>query len=47
MAKPIKATPSLNKEESEEFIREMVKTEKQTKPTKTEQFFIDAICGKG
>ena len=44
MAKPIRATPKLNKKESEEFILNMIKVEKSRKPNKHEKFFIDAIC---
>lgn len=43
MAKPIRATPSLNLFESERFIENMKKVEKRRKPNKIEEFFISQI----
>jgi len=42
MAKPIKATPTLNLAESRCFVQEMRATEKR-KINRTEQFFVDAL----
>lgn len=42
MAKPIKATPKLNSEESNLFIKQMLLVEKR-KANKFEQFFIDSL----
>jgi len=46
MAKPIRATPTLNQKESFEFVKRMIEVEQRKTPTKTEKFFIDAVCGK-
>lgn len=43
MARPIEATPALNREESIEFLRNMVRTQNRKKPTKIEQWYIDMI----
>lgn len=43
MARPIDATPVLNREESIEFLKEMVKAQNRKKPTKIEQWYIDMI----
>ena len=42
MAKPIRATPTLNQKESEDFMKKMIEVEKR-RSNRTEQFFIDAI----
>jgi hypothetical protein len=44
MAKPIRATPTLNQQEANEFVSRMIEVEKRKTPTKTEKFFIDAVC---
>ena len=43
MAKPIPATPVLGKDDSLRLIENMIKNERRKKPTKIEQFYIDAI----
>ncbi len=42
MAKPIRATPTLNKKESNDFIKRMIEVEKR-RSNNIEQFFTDAI----
>ena len=42
MAKPIRATPTLNSKESKEFVKQMVEVASRP-PTKTDKFFIEAI----
>lgn len=43
MAKPIRATPTLNYAESKDFLQKMSEVEKRRQPNKVEQFFIDLI----
>ena len=43
MVRPIEATPTLNREESIKFLRNMIKVQNRKKPTKIEKFYIDCI----
>mgnify|MGYP001469482717 CR=1 FL=1 len=43
MAKPIRATPTLNYEESKDFLEKMAQVERRRQPNKVEKFFIDLI----
>ena len=44
MAKPIRATPTLNKKEAHDFVINMIEVEQRKSPSKTEKLFIESIC---